>query len=429
MLFLLGVAVFMVSGDVFFVFQTGGFTVRLFQLLVAPLILQGVWKLFWNPRLLRYPIGFKALIVWSCFIVAFVPNTSYLPRSLFYAGWLVFNVLLVLGITIVIDTPKKLMLGLRWYLYSFVFSAGFGLLQISLPLLGFSGPLVRQWWFPETLARINGFTYEPSYYATYMITGWVMVDYLRSQKVLLVPRMNHVFWLISATIFLSSSRMGWLMMLGWLILRWFWRIQDKGLSVPWKKVAIAAVIPVVLISFVAVKFQLVPDDLMFLARGLGVLDRAESASTEGRYEVFQETLGVFYEHPIIGVSLGGVATAIGHLRHNDVTNQEEAKENEGQCTTAEVLAASGILGIVPYLLYMTRLMWAPLRSTDHSELGLIVKALGWSFIFLILTLQFNQTILRSYVWLHIGILSAAYRVFIFAAPNGRSVRLLTQEMP
>jgi len=128
MFILLIAALFVVSGDVFFTFQIGGFTIRIFQLLVLPLVVQGAWHSISGLNSLRVPLGFKMALVWGCFVVAFVPNTVFLPRNIFYAGWMIFDVLLVLGITQLIDTPRKLNVLLRWYIYSFVFSALFGLI-------------------------------------------------------------------------------------------------------------------------------------------------------------------------------------------------------------------------------------------------------------------------------------------------------------
>jgi O-antigen ligase len=426
MFILLIAALFVVSGDVFFTFQIGGFTIRIFQLLVLPLVAQGAWHSISGLNPQRVPVGFKMALVWGCFVVAFVPNAVFLPRNIFYAGWMIFDVLLVLGITQLIDTPRKLNVLLRWYIYSFVFSALFGLIQISLPLMGLPGLLVEQWWFPGRLARINGFTYEPSYYATYMLTGWVLVDYLRYRKISPVRGMNVIAWLITAALFLSGSRMGWLMMLAWLTLRIYWLMSDQGFRWITKKVVFAGILPFLLVPYALARLQISSDDLRFLASGVETLDSSSSHSSGERIDVFKETLNVFYEHPLIGVSLGGVATEIGHMRHNDVFDNESIKDNEGICTTAEILAACGVLGFIPYFLYMKRLTWTTISVADQSELGMIVKALGWSLLFLLLILQFNATILRSYVWLHIGILSAGYAVFVLAKTAGHVVDLRSE---
>jgi len=427
MLTLLIAAVFVVSADVFFVFQLGGFTVRAFQVLVLPLILKSVWDSAWGFGSPYLPLGFKMLAVWVCFIVAFVPNATFLTRNIFYAAWLVFDVLVVLGVTRLVKTPRQLNVLLRWYIYSFVFSGLFGLLQFGLPLVGLPGLLVQQWWFPEQLARINGFTYEPSYYATYMLTGWVLVDYLRYRKIVLVRGMRWIAWLITAALLLCGSRMGWLMMLAWLALRMYWRMSDHGFAWISRKVVLASVVPFLLVPYALARLHIDSDDLEFLAAGIGTLDTTSHSSGE-RFVVFQETLDVFYEHPLIGVSLGGVATEIGRSRHNAVNDNDVIKDNEGICTTAEILAASGLVGFIPYFLYMKRLMWTTIRIKDDSDLGVTVKALGWSLLFLILILQFNETILRSYVWLHIGMLSAAFSVFVLVQDTRCSVELPTRTL-
>ncbi len=420
MLTLFIAALFVVSGDVFFIFQIGGFTVRIFQLLVLPLILKGVWDFVWRLSPQSLPLGFKMLVLWTCFIVAFVSNTTFLPRNIFYAAWLIFDVLLVLGITQLVNTPRKLNAVLRWYIYSFVFSAVFGLIQFSLPLLGLPGLLVQQWWFAGYLARINGFTYEPSYYATYMLTGWVLVDYLRYRKISPVRGMNLIACLITAALLLCGSRMGWLMMIAWIALRIFWSVNDLGFVWLSRKMVVASVVPLLMVPYGLARLHIDSEDLKFLAAGIGTLDSSSHSSGE-RFLVFRETLNVFYEHPLIGVSLGGVATEIGRSRHSAISDNEAIKDNEGICTTAEILAASGLVGFMPYFLYMKRLMWTTIRIEDQSGLGINVKALGWSLLFLILILQFNETILRSYVWLHIGILSAAYRIVVFVREEGCSV--------
>ena len=422
MLTLLIAALFVVSGDVFFVFQIGGFTIRIFQILVLPLILKGVWDSAWGLSPLPLPLGFKMLVLWTCFIVAFVPNTDFLPRNIFYAGWLIFDILVVLGITQLVNTPRKLNAVLRWYIYSFVFSAVFGLIQIGLPLFGLPGLLVKQWWFPGYLARINGFTYEPSFYATYMLTGWVLVDYLRYRKISPVSGMNFIAWLLTAALLLSGSRIGWASMIAWLALRVCWLIRDHGFAWISGKVALASAVLLLLVPYALARLHIDSDDLKFLAAGVGTLDSSSHSSGE-RFLTFQDTLNVFYEHPLIGVSLGGVATEIGRSRHNSVSDNEAIKESEGICTTAEILAASGLVGFIPYFLYLRRLMWTTIRIEDQSRLGITVKALGWSLLFLILILQFNETILRSYVWLHIGILSAGYGVFVFAKNASSSIEL------
>ena len=404
MIFLICLSAFIVSDDLFSVFHLGGFTVRLFQLALLPVLAKGIWG--WLARSV-WPVGFGSLLLWTLFIVSFVPNGSLLSRSFFYGLWLVFCVLMVLGIVAAIDTHEKLMTVLRWYVYSYAFSAVFGLSQLLLPLAGVQPLLVRQWWFPERLARINGFTYEPSYYATYMITGWVMMDYLRWKKSG-IPGLRVCYWLVTVALLLCSSRMGWTLMLAWLGIRVFWHIREN--TVPWRK--IATVSAVLLIAGAGLARSTDLSTLTFLASGLGVSDDTSADSTLGRWQIAMQTLHIYTSTPIIGVSLGGVAPAIGRQNSATIVDNEDAKDNEGLCTTLEVLAASGTFGFLFYLAYVAGLFRAMAQLPQEEVLG---KALGWGLVFLILILQLNQNILRSYLWFHIGLLSAAYRLVPHAA--------------
>jgi hypothetical protein len=399
MIFLICLAALTISGDLFFVFHLGGFTFRAYQLLLIPVLLKGLLDLYKGV----WPVGFGKLLWWTFLIVIFIPNTTLMDRSLLYAGWLVFSVLMVLGITAVIDTRSKFQTLLRWYLYSFEFSALFGLSQFVMAYLGMTPYLVEQWW-GDGLPRVNGFTYEPSYYATYMITGWVMVDYLRYRKVDM-PQLNLAFVLMTAAMLVCTSRAGYAVMILWLGLRTFWYLREGAMT--WRKPALVAVIGLSVVMATGwVGGHL--DQFAYYAGGLGVAEETGSYSVDERQNLTVETLAIFVNHPVIGVSLGGIAPAISEQNGIALTDNADAKTSEGLCTTAEVLAASGIVGFIFYVLYMAKLCRTMFEPRNEAAVG---KALGWGFIFLLVMLQFDQNILRGYLWLHIAIMSAACRVW------------------
>lgn len=76
---------------------------------------------------------------------------------------------------------------------------------------------------------------------------------------------------------------------------------------------------------------------------------------------------MFKENPFVGHSLGGIAPAIGGLHNVLVTNQEQAKPFEGLSTFAEVLAAIGIIGFLPFILYIIMLIVAPLKLSKKVK--------------------------------------------------------------
>ena len=150
--------------------RPGGFTLRPSDLLMAIAILVALPEAIGGLNF-RWPLGFGLLLTWVVFVVIFVPNTPFLMRSVGYAAWLFLDVGFVFAAVQIINSPAKMTCVLRWYALSFGAIAAFGLLQFFLPFAGIAPPLVKQWWIPGVLARVNGLSYEPSYFAGYMVAG------------------------------------------------------------------------------------------------------------------------------------------------------------------------------------------------------------------------------------------------------------------
>ncbi|GGK37106.1 hypothetical protein GCM10010965_32440 [Caldalkalibacillus thermarum] len=157
----------------------------------------------------------------------------------------------------------------------------------------------------------------------------------------------------------------------------------------------------------------------FLLSGTGI-NGTSSHSVDARFENFTDTLNVFMKNPLIGVSLGGVAPAIGRLHGITVTDQETAKHFEGISIFAEVLAASGIIGFTFFMSYIFTIIFKPFilsKKINNQLISGLLKGMVFSLIGLLIILQFNQNILRLYLWLHIGILSALYSVSLKQLKN------------
>ena len=72
----------------------------------------------------------------------------------------------------------------------------------------------------------------------------------------------------------------------------------------------------------------------------------------------------------------------------------------------EILAASGVIGFILFLLYFMKTLIKPLLENN-----IILKALVISLIIEFILLQFNQNIQRLYFWLHIAVLSMFYSIY------------------
>lgn len=405
--------IFTTSFDIFLVFNLG-FNFRMSQIfLLVPI--GYVFLTISAAPVVRWPLGFSPLLIWALFMAAFIPNTGHLTRSIGYWLWLAFDIILIFAVVQLLDNVQKILTVIRWYLYSFLFVATFGIFQFFAPTIGLEAPLVQQWWFKGILPRVNGFSYEPSYFASYLVMGWVLSLHLLKYRTSLFCRKK--LWIIAAVItlalLLSSSRAGILAMIIWLAqypALLLWRLSRGSLNKT--LLAISAALTLVILLIAIVVSMIGVTKLEFLLAGVGLLGQA-AHSISARTQALQDTLEIFFQSPIIGYSLGGISSAIGHLQGIDVTSLEIAKQNEGMAIFAEALAASGIIGVIPFGIYIFRIVRSPLQlapKTLDRTLQTTLSGLTYALIIELIILQFNQNILRLYLWMHIAILSAFYSV-------------------
>ncbi|PFW80074.1 hypothetical protein COL23_00215 [Priestia aryabhattai] len=407
-------ASYMVSFDIFLVLRLGGFSFRFAQILLAVpiafLIANVIKKGEFKPFLSYIP-----LLSWFLCIVLFIPHTTYLLRNINYAIWMLFNIFLVFATVQYVDNKTKVIKLIKAYLYSYLFVGGWGIIQFALSLVGIRPFLATQWW-PNGLVRVSGFSYEPSYYATYMLIGWAFVMYMKVKKSKLFKQriLNIMVGVISTSIILSSSRMGiallGLWMFGYFIIFLGYFLKGR-VHLEYLKPVLLFGAGIVLIILIVLMDNSGKYD--FLLAGTGLHGTA-SHSLDDRSSGFEDTLTVFRESPFIGHSLGGVAPAIGGLHNVVVTSQEQAKPFEGSSIFAEVLAASGILGFLPFALYIMSLVITPLKlakRVQDREAKNILVGMTVALIAELIILQFNQNISRLYLWYHIALLSATYSVY------------------
>ena len=408
-------AAFMISFDIFLVFPLGGLNIRTAQIfLLIPMTLFALGTL--RKGRVKRPIGFAYLLIWTAFILTFIPNTNFLLRSVGYGFWLIYSVILILTTVNLFDTNDRIYTLTRWYIYSFLFVAIFGLIQFAMAFLHLGAPLLVQWFIPGVLPRINGFCYEPSFFCTYMLMGWILTAYLVEAKSDLIRRniLIPILITLTAAMIMSGSRIGFLMILLWYLHYPFLfvvRLTRGKINKTHLKRSVAVIllmIPIIFMYFFLVGL----DRISVLMSGLGIVEGGRF-SVEQRMVGFAETREIFLKSPFIGYSLGGIPEAIGRLRGVDVNSVKAAKENEGFCVFAEVLAASGIFGFIPFVLYIVSLIVNPVKlalGCLNIEMPKLLMGVTLALIFELIILQFNQNILRPYLWFHIALLSALYSV-------------------
>jgi O-antigen ligase len=410
------------SFDIFLVIQAGG-NFRFCQLLVFPLLLLACWRVL--NRGLIPTLGLTSGFVWFCFQLLFVPATDFWPKSLGYCLWLLLNLCTLFSFVQLFGRDGPLLdVLLRCYAWSFGIVAVFGILQFALPTIGIPPPLVQQWWVPDIFPRANGFSYEPSYFATYLLIGLVLANGLRRARCTLFSRWELVSLgiLCGAGILVSSSRMGILFLLAELaiplVMPWLLFLQqaiglrfDPGTlrSLGKSALGLAALVTVSVGSVLALQRN--PVVLLMLLNGTGISDTAAHSVLQ-REGAMEDTLAVFLDQPLIGTSLGGVSAAIAERHGETISSFEDSKWFEGMNISLEVLAASGLIGAIPFVCFVVLTIRRPWRvAAEHPTIySPVLQAMVRALIFTWLILQFNQNVLRPYVWVHLSMLASVYSV-------------------
>lgn len=417
-------AVFFTSSfDIFLEVNVGG-TVRIAQVFIFILLCAALLRCRLGLTM-AIPLGVGGLLLsgWLLLQLAFVPISVLWSKSLAYCAWLALNISLSFSLVNLLSHDKdRLRALLKWYLASYVFVACFGIVQFLLPLFGGPALLVQQWWLPGKVARASGFSYEPSYFATYLIMGLVCIGSLRRSG---MSEFRSRPWLygyllIVLAIIVSSSRMG--------IIFLICEISIAPVSKIWKAILdplrmmnlrVTTMRALALTIILCVSWPIIngivhwsqqnEKIIELLANGTGLFGTA-AHSVQERGNSFQETLHVITEHPLIGRSLGGVAEAIAGLSGQTPRSIEEGKDYEGQCVFAEVIAASGIPGSILFFAFVISTVVSPLRLARRSSpfWSAWLRALVLALVFEWAILQLNQNVLRVYLWVHIAILAAVW---------------------
>jgi len=417
------------SFDIFLVLEAGG-NYRFCQIITAVLVVLAIVK---AARGARIPVlGAVPLLIWFLFQISFIPATGFWPKSLGYCLWLLLNIGLVFScVQLFSDNSKSLLVILRWYVYSFGFVAGFGIVQFLSSLLGLGGPLVKQWFVPNEWARVNGFSYEPSYFASYLLIGFVFVGSLRRNRSALLPSRTllAVYWLTALGILLSSSRMGIFFLFVDVFLsqlRLFLSFLADFLRLRVALFKVRALVPSFLsIAFIcttaagaSIAIQKNPALALMLLNGTGISDTAAHSVIQ-REDSLEETFAVFLQHPLIGRSLGGVSSAIADSQGEKIQSFVDSKDFEGMNVFAEALAASGVIGIIPFVCFVVVTFQSPWRLARIAPpfYSILLRALLRSLFFAWVILQFNQNLLRPYLWTHLAILATVYAAVRFRAAH------------
>lgn len=395
------------SGDLWPVLSIG-FTFRFAQLfaLGALFVLLAMAPMV---KLRDFP-GARWMFAYCAWVFVTLPFSLYVERSAAYAFWTLTDALIIATFAQFFSTQQDFRALLRLYVLSFILLSLFGLLQFGLSLFG-RDLLVTEWWIPGRLARINGLSYEPSYYATYLIPGWVLSLYLleKNNTVVSMRLIKACAWLTTVVLIACTSRTGWIMMFTWLAFRgslFVWRTSLRGRisTVVAGRVGLGVAVCIVLTLALGKTVIDHADDLAFLGAGIGLFGQA-SHSSDDRTNAFLWTWNVFLQHPILGTGIGAVPVEVAAQRGAVILSLEDAKDNEGFSLVIEILASTGLIGgaLLGMFWYSAlREFRAICRRVSESDRHALMGVF-WALAWLLFAMFFNQNFLRLYIFVDIAV--------------------------
>ncbi|NPV02210.1 MAG: O-antigen ligase family protein [Brevinematales bacterium] len=397
-----------------------GFTVRFVYLFV--LIGGGLASYRWiKQKKINLPEGILFLGIWTALILAFIPNTPLVIRNVGYAGWLLLNVMIVFFMVTFITKDNKEDI-IRLYTLSFFILAIIGLIQYITPQIGLPPIFVSQWWVRDILPRVHAFTYEPSYYATYLFLGIPLTMILLALgKLAGLPKW--LFYTMIATeviaFSLCFSRVSVVLFLiflvGYLIYILARQIKEKKFN---PHMTLSFLVPLIVLGatllFMDIRLKQVKEgvDSSFFLQNTGwdEEDITQGNSFKSRLDGMRKTFDVFLQNPVIGVSLGGIAPWIAKTQVSNISSNAQVKASEGNNVLLEILAASGVAGFILFCAYMIMISRYILKKNPPSGDKDYYSGLFVGFILAFIMMIENQNILRPYIWAHIALISAFIRL-------------------
>lgn len=301
---------------------------------------------------------------------------------------------------------------IKLYFFSFIAVGCFATAQIIFSIFGVTLPGVTQ--HISAIKRGQGFSYEPSYYALYM-TPFAM---FQTVKFFLQDKKERKLWkvlganillLVSTSTGCLFSYIALVLCLG--IFKVAKIIRNVSLTkIFWRSLAVLGAF------FTSVWFvypSLISSGfLKFFWHGV-----IYHWSFQDRWQGIVRYWNIFLDHPILGTGLGGATTynAIKEGLSISSTDPMILEQGIAMNVTTEILGSLGLVGIFAFACFFwtlgknCRTTIRLKEMTPEERINVISFIISLCVMFF--ALQFSQSIMRPYVWLHVGI-SVGYMKYL-----------------
>lgn len=357
-------------------------------------------------KLLRLPPPlFVALLMLTLSVTLSFLFSPYKTRCLPFFGWYGVTIVGYLLLPYLLIHEYDAHKVMRLYIASFLLVGLYAALQLLLSLGGLMDPFVSQV-IAERFARPSAFAYEPSYYALYMTPCIVMVNYHfladRERPFFILGRLTlSKVLFINALYFVSTSTSAFFAFAIFCCALIFFSEVRRHLF----KYLLLSTLLFCALALLS-PFLMRTYFLKFFYSGF-----MSHGSFFERWVGIENAWAAFLSHPYFGVGLGGCPAYFyemylsGHSEYTFLFSSQAFADTstplkflEPMNVLTEVLASLGILGLLSLLtlLYLFVMKAREALMVDRSLGG----ALLLSVLLMLIVLQFNQGMLRTYVWTH-----------------------------
>jgi O-antigen ligase len=288
---------------------------------------------------------------------------------------------------------------LKLYFLSFICIGVYALLQVVLSCVGIYDPFAVQ--SIGSLVRGQALTYEPSYFALYMIPFAMFhnAKYFLQKKGSLLPLLS-----INLLLLVSTST-------GAFFSYFIFFCVALALKFPFLRILRFVGFFIGSLGGLAWLF---PEVFLHSFLKFFYVGFFNHGSFVERWAGLARCWGLFLEHPILGVGVGGVGTALyqQHFFGTDRVHLSEISLSQLEAfdptiVLTEILASLGIVGVIALTLFLIqsyRMLKKALALTELTDdERVVLRALLCSAIVMLIALQFNQGLFRPYIWVHLAI--------------------------
>lgn len=401
-------------------YELGDTTVRISQVLLV--ITATAWLLrqvmVKTTRLARNPI---LLPIAAFFVVNSISllHSVNLGRSLLILLFTLFTASLAFLIPNLIRTTEQVKRVIVFVLISFTLVSAFGLFQFAGDMLGLPPEMtgLRELYTKDILGftRVQSTAYEPLYFANYLLIPIAILFalFLARQGRLHWPLTLGLFALGMIVLVLTVSRGGYLAAaamlatVGIFYLRKLFRPEMIALFI----------VAVVVGGWVVIQS-------LGVGGGLFTLDKFEEhilnvfygASFDERVYTIEQAQQAWHEHPWVGIGVGAFGPwAAPHPQYMPedgwlIVNNEPI----------EILAETGIIGLLVFIGIMTMLVIRSLRAirtTRDTYLRAVMVALLAALVGVLVQYQTFSTLYIMHVWFLIGLMIAVQNIILVRDPS------------